>query len=75
MVELVSYLIDESLRVYKLCNFYNLEYVEVYDLNQWEEALVQSPSRSTLLYSFLMKDEPYKHPPLPSKQQIFKVCV
>ncbi len=33
MVKLISNLIDESKRVYEMCEFYNLEYIEVFDLN------------------------------------------
>ena len=33
LVELISYLIDESKKVYDLCNIFNLKYIDIYDLN------------------------------------------
>lgn len=33
MVEFISQLIDDSKRVYEMCKSYNLEYIEVFDLN------------------------------------------
>ena len=33
LVEQISKLIDESKKVYELCNIFNLKYIDVYDLN------------------------------------------
>ena len=42
MVELVSYLIDESERVYKLCLENDLEYIEVYNLSSQVDEILKA---------------------------------
>ena len=47
MVELVSYLIDESERVFNLCKTLNLNYIEVFDLNNQINEILESISNHT----------------------------